>query len=55
MRRIEQGGDRHLDYAALTEEVRFAQDSPLEEDGFELSVPGERVCGFEAVGTIGFV
>jgi hypothetical protein len=34
---------------------RFARDSPLEGDGFELSVPGERAYGFEAVGTIGFV
>jgi hypothetical protein len=33
----------------------FVDDSPLEGDGFELSVPGERAYGFEAVGTIGFV
>ena len=26
--------------------VRFALDSPLEGDGFELSVPGERGYGF---------
>jgi hypothetical protein len=30
-------------------------DSLLEGDGFELSVPGERAYGFEAVETIGFV
>jgi hypothetical protein len=26
-------------YEAMIEEVRFAEDSPLEEDGFELLVP----------------
>src|SRR5271155_778733 len=31
------------------EEISFATDSALEEDGFELSVSGERACGFEAV------
>jgi hypothetical protein len=41
--------------SAPTEDVRFARDSPLEGDGFEPSVPGERAYGFEAVGTIGFV
>jgi hypothetical protein len=35
--------------------TEFAPDSPQEGDGFELSVPGERAYGFEAVGTIGFV
>jgi hypothetical protein len=35
--------------------TEFALDSPLEEAGFELSVPGERAYGFEAVRTIGFV
>jgi hypothetical protein len=35
--------------------ARFARDSPLEGDGFELSVPGERANGSEAVGTIEFV
>jgi hypothetical protein len=29
-------------YEAMIEEVRFAEDSPLEEAGFELSVPPER-------------
>jgi hypothetical protein len=33
----------------------FAVDSPLEGGGFELPVPGDRACGFEAVGVIGFV
>jgi hypothetical protein len=41
-------------YAALIG-IKFAHDSLLEGDGFELSVPGERAYGFEAVGTIGFV
>jgi hypothetical protein len=27
-------------YEAMIEEVRFAEDSPLEETGFEPSVPG---------------
>jgi hypothetical protein len=40
--------------SSLKRDRRFA-DSPLEGDGFELSVPGERAYGFEAVGTIGFV
>jgi hypothetical protein len=42
-------------FGALIEKCRFARDSPLEGDGFDLSVPGERAYGFEAVGTIGFV
>jgi hypothetical protein len=29
-------------YEAMIEEVRFAEDSPLEGDGFEPSVPRER-------------
>jgi hypothetical protein len=31
---------------ALIEEIRFADDSPLEGAGFEPSVPRERVCAF---------
>ena len=30
----------------MVDEVRFAVDSPLEEEGFEPSVPRERVCAF---------
>ena len=34
-------------FGALIEEVRFAEDSLLEGDGFELSVPGARGYRFE--------
>jgi hypothetical protein len=46
VRRIEFRANRHevrrSCRAALIEEVRFARDSPLEEDGFEPSVPRGR-------------
>jgi hypothetical protein len=32
-------------YEAMIEEVRFAEDSPLEGDEFELSVPRQRLHG----------
>jgi hypothetical protein len=31
----------------MQEEVRFAIDSPVERDGFETSVPGERAYGLK--------
>ena len=39
------GGRADAEWTALIEEVRFARDSPLEGDGFELPVP--RVGGTE--------
>jgi hypothetical protein len=33
------GSRSEFQWTALIKEVRFAPDSPLEEDGFELSVP----------------
>jgi hypothetical protein len=37
----------------MIEEVRFAEDSPLEGSGFELPVPCEIVSGFEASAELG--
>jgi hypothetical protein len=41
-------------YEAMIEEVRFAEDSPLEGDGFEPSVPsdGELCCRAVALGCL---
>jgi hypothetical protein len=36
-------------YESMIEEVRFAEDSPLEEAGFELSVPPERKAALARV------
>jgi hypothetical protein len=35
-------------FGALIEEIRFARDSPLEGNGFELPIPREISSGFEA-------
>jgi hypothetical protein len=36
----------HYQFGALIEEVKFASDSPLEGDGFELPVPREMTTIF---------
>jgi hypothetical protein len=38
-------------YEAMIEEVRFAEDSPLEESGFELMVPPRTERKWEGAGT----
>jgi hypothetical protein len=39
-------------YPNMIEEVRFAPDSPLEGDGFELSVPRQRISVYRVIRSV---